>query len=591
MEDGVLGLFRPFSVRPGEDAIGGGVILDAISIDREVIRVGLKSGDDSAQLVLMESGTSQGALAGKTASFDAQWSGSVTSQALLDAGAKILEAVASNDAGTFFQGLPDEPAPDAKKKDRPEASVGYSWHDFIGEAILAVLAVLFFLSRRLFAPVFQGRPRYLWLGLAVATCAGFGYRLFPGPVAAEAPAEERSVECIGDGQCDDYNACTRDACIKQLCRYEWAPPPGSMCCQADSDCRMDAEWCWEYFCDTQRNLCTERPKATCREGTYGGVSGPPANTSVGWLYAVPAKYTGNTRAAAHWFNVALSSLSILLLGLTLLSWGAPPPVALASSFLLAVLPVGLVAAQSTSMVGLLAFLALLFFLVLSPLFNSAGLSRTNAIILATLSGIIFFLLESARPEALLVLLPAGALLASSTNLRQLDKPALLILAGLALVSVLSRVLLLPQDEFSASFPTLSMSFFDSLIPGLDTLFVDGTAVPFMLVLLALFGLPLLQSTNRQLFWLPFLLFLAIPIPPALFALDQALLMRFSVIPCISLPIMGGYGLWWIGTRKVSLAWLAVVILVVYFAVFPMLRLERLQSLSKGGATQSLFLEM
>lgn len=588
MEARVLGLLRPYSVEAGEDDVGNGVLLNSVTIDREVIKIELKKGEATAVLVLSPNGSVEKPSVGRTRSFDAEWSGETPAAAFLAAGRSVLKAIDSNDDGSFWVGLPAGSFDSVRAEAPPLGSTQYLWTDFIGEALLVCLLLLFFLTRRSFLPIIVGRPRWFWLALPLVAGAAFGYRLAATPDKLRSRAEVSS-ECAGDAHCTPPNECFRGICEQQKCRYEWAPPPGSRCCRTDADCTGEAEWCWELFCDLERNQCTERPKAACTEGLYGGFSGPPANTSVGWLFAVPAKYTGNTKEAAQWYNTVLWALSSVMLALMLAAWGAPSGAALAAAFMHAFLPAGLVAAQFPSMAGLLSFFVYLFFMVLAPMACRGKTASRNSLLHAVLAGLLFFVLESARPEAFLLLLPAtGMFLAAGRRKLSLD---LALLAGIALVSILSRFVLLSTEELRACFPPLSSSFPDSLVTSLVLLFVDGVAVPFMLLLLALLGVPGLYRSNKPLFWLAFVLFLFIPLPLGFFSLDPSQVTRYSLVPLTSLLVLGGYGMLWIGTRNVRTAWVAVLILVIYFAVFPWARLDKLQGLLKGGETTSLFLEI
>ena len=590
MEVEVLALFAPYGVEAPSDQVQSATIA-SISIEKSTISVTITRDGKSAQLRIGGRGIADRELLAQSRSFDIWLDEPVADAALLAACETLARAVQTNDTGSFWGQVPEPEKADKAESVAAQIAGRYFWHDFIGEFLLLALLTLFVLTRRQFIPLLAGRPRLFWLGLFLVFCLGTTYRftLASKEVVDSVLPDE---ECGADFQCDDFNPCTADRCVEQICRFDWAPPEDSACCTADADCAPAVDRCVEIYCSAATNLCTQRNKAECEIDPYEGQSRPPSNTSVGWLYAVAAKYMGNTATTAAAINAVLSSLALLMLAFALLAWGATANISLGAAFLYAVLPLPLVASQTASMTGFLLFFLLLLMLALAPLVRAKPPDGRQCYWLAALIGLLFFVLVSARPDGfLLVPLFAIALLSSGAHERVHWK--VFATLGLTVVfSLVTRLLLLAPTEFYGAFPMWAAeSVWTNLLTGLDVVFVQGLAVPFLLILLALLGVPAAYRRNRPLFWLSFIMFLGIPLYLAFFDMTRYQVVRYSMIPGISLVILGSYGLGWLGSRRIKFAWLAVVILVAYFSYFPLSRVEKLRHLAASPLIDSHYFQI
>ncbi len=82
--------------------------------------------------------------------------------------------------------------------------------------------------------------------------------------------ENGSVECTSNAQCEDYEACTTDACQSGSCRNDWRSgcvpcvndavrPSGASACSTDTACRPDLGYCVSVRCNG--NYCSFRRDA------------------------------------------------------------------------------------------------------------------------------------------------------------------------------------------------------------------------------------------------------------------------------------------------------------------------------------------
>jgi hypothetical protein len=591
----VLRLLEPYGVAAPTDRIGPDCVLDAVTIDRAFIRLTIKKGEAALEMTLGVKGNAPGPLLGTTPSFDVWLSSPAAPPAevsLQAAARQLLLAVQENDTGEFWSHVPEMQDTDNSQAEIEAVAGRFFWFDFVGEALLLALIGLFVASRKRLAYLLAGHSAWFWVGLGAVLALGTAYRVGLTPEKVE---EMRALqkECGGDLHCNDLNPCTADRCSNQTCRFSWAPPAGIGCCQSDSDCPPQADRCLMSICSPDTSLCTATTRPECNIEPYAGQSRPPLNTSVGWFFAVPAKFLGNTPATAALINLALSVLSIGLLALLFVAWGAPSGMGLAAAFLASVTPLHVMTAQATSMLGFLLFFGLLFLLALAALLRTmdAGGGRRDQAVLAALVLLLFSILASARVEAFLLTLPAAWLLMTAGRKGRLGKLPAAILAGGLLVTALSRILLLSEEELRHSFPPLAKAGAESTLNNLDLLLGQGVALPFIMVLLALVGIPVLYRRFRPVFWLALLLFLALPGFQFVFAMDGYEALRYAALPAFALVAFGGAGLWRLATSGLRFSRLAVAILVLYFALFPASRVEQVRGLAARALPESHFFQL
>jgi hypothetical protein len=579
MEERVLSLVSPYGVDSPADALGADAVISSIAIEQQIIRITIKSDAATGVLTLASAPLDEEPPAKSQGSFAVYLDDALVEGTLAQPTSLLLSAIAKNDNGRFWGQLP-EPAELGATSPVPEIEgAGYAWYDFIGEVLLLILLVLLGLIVPVLVRSLGGRPVYYWLALVLAVGFGFALRFFVIPSPEKQPEQPDEV-CSADHHCDDFSPCTADRCVDQLCQSDWAPPPGSNCCQTDEDCGASGDPCLRSFCSLESHLCADEPLPECNVEPYAGQSRPPLDTSVGWLLAIPAKWSGNTMELAGTVNRLASSMSTLLIGLIPIALGAPTGVALGAALLYATSPAYLAAANTYSMTGLLTFLFLLLLLLWSLQTNRKGLSDKQRWFLTAASGLLLLLLIAARLEMLfvwLVLLAAGC-----SN--KMDRSRYWLHLGVAgaagLLTFVIRLAVTSTAELELLVPGIApQGPLASLMVNVDLLFLQGVVIPFFVLLGALGGLVLLRNQQRQLFGLS-LAMLALLFLPLFFDLTPFQLVRYIAIPSLSLAFLAGTALWWIGQRKVKLAWLAVFILVLYFALFPFTRLDIVRNLGR-----------
>jgi len=583
MEERVLALFRPYGVDPPADTLPGGAILDAVRIEQESVVVVLVSGATRGTLTVAALRDAGATRPNETSrSFAMYLDRPATVAPLSDGAQALVGAIRANDDGTFWQSIP---VPDEVgiTGPAPEIDTGFGPVDFIGEAALAALLTLLLLSWRAFRPLSAGFTLRSGIGFAWVLAGAVALRVWLAvPEPGEAPRPDQA--CSSAVHCDDFNPCTVDACVDQLCVSEWAPGAGTSCCARDADCPRSEDPCTEVFCDTAFHRCADRP--ACTTDSYAGSSRPTMDTSMGWLLSVPAKWLGNTARTAEMMNSAASAGATILVGLLVLAWGGAPSAALSASFLWAVYPASLTAALSPSMSGTMMVLGLLSLLAWGLLLRSPW-PRCVSLPLAAAASLALFLVVMSRPEYALIIGPMGIAFAAQRNIER--RPAWLLWAPAASAAA-GLALFLGLRSYGPGlpvFPQLAVDGFgESVLRNLDWLFVSGLPIPVFLSLLALAGLPLTARGNRPFGWLLLSMLPLLVLPAFLFSTDQGTMVRITLLPSISLVICAGQALAALGKFKVRFAWMAVAALVVYFAVFPLQREREIQGAANASAIES-----
>lgn len=589
MEQRVLDLLKPYGVSAPSDEVLPGIVIDEVNIDRQQIRIVLKSASRSATLSL--SPAADGAKCDVcTPGFAITFDEGARSADFAPAVAAVAAAIEKNDSGGFWKALP-EPADLTGDKPSGPIAGGFAVTDFIGEFLLLIVLVLMGFTIRYFLASISGQPVFFWLGLAACLLVGATYRAYIVPSPPEQPGQP-DVVCSSSLHCNDFNECTEDLCVDQMCEFVWAPPEGVQCCHSDADCPALADACLESFCSPTNHQCADRTKAECNVGPYSGQSRPPLDSSVGWLYSVPAKFAGNTPELAAALNVILSTLSIVLLGLFLVAWGAPAGLALAASFLLAVNPAGLAAANTVSMTGLLGALLLLLLWVWALLAHIRDVPDKHRYALTGLAAILIFLLTTARSEAVLLLLPMAAAVLPGRTFARLWPAAIVPVAVAAFAGLALRHLMIPWNSIAESAPSLpAADAWANFLTNADGLFLQGVAVPVFILVLACVGILALLKENRSLLWMMLVLVPAVLVPVLFLELNPYQLVRLTGVPGLSFVVLASAGLWRLARLKARFAWLAAAILVAYFAFFPLAHLQDIQDLAKTPSVSSHFYQI
>jgi hypothetical protein len=582
-EERVVRLIRPFGIEAPDDQVAPGVVLSAIAIEKDSIRFELAAGAEGGSITLRSASDTVPSPDRTTRSFKATLDAAARSGALRTGADALLSAISANDDGTFWKELP-VPAEVGRTSPAPEVSEGLGPADFVGEALLVLLLALLFPARAVLVRTLRGQPRYLWLGALACVALAATLRLVVLPAGAGVSPLNDKV-CSSAVHCDDFNGCTRDECVDQMCVSTWAPPPGGGgCCLSDSDCPPSTDPCIQVVCDPDTNRCADR--TTCRSDPYGDQSRPPLDGSVGWLLAIPAKWVGNTTDLARLVNSWASSLSALLVPAAGLAWGMTPAVSLAGAFLWSVYPASLAAALGASMTGILAFLVLLLLALWGVLMRGEPGGRQRRCLEAA-AALVLFLLTTARPEYAALLLPLAVAPVLATANRKQNMTSLVAAGAAALLALILGAVLRTGEAGQSLFPDLAAEV-TAFVENTDTLFVSGLPVPFLLLLLSLAGIRQMLPENRPLALTLLSLFPLLVLQAALVTAPAPQIVRLSLVPGLLFVFLGASGLRLIAGTKVRFAWLAVLTLLVYFALFPLQHRKDVQTLGSPAGISSTF---
>lgn len=590
VEQKVLLLLEPYGVDSPADRLGTDGVIESVAIEQQAIRITISSGETQGNLVLTTKVETERKPDSTLNSFLVYFDPPLSSGSLAGAAHLLLSAIERNDDGRFWSEFPQPAEVGTRTPVPPVEGTGYAWYDFIGEVLLGLLLVMLALLLPNLLRSLSGRPLYYWLALVGIVGLGVALRFFivPSPEQQEAAPDE---VCSADHHCNDFSPCTTDRCVEQQCVSQWAPPPGSTCCQADADCPQPADACLRAFCSPDNHLCADETLPECNVEPYAGQSRPPLDTSIGWLLAVPAKWAGNTSELARMVNKLGSSFSTLLVGLIPAVLGAPTGIALGAALLFAVSPAYLSVANTYTMGGLLTLLFLLLILIWSLQLTRSDLDQRKRYLLSAIAALLMLVLVGARLE---MLLAWGVLAASGSTgtFRGRQRWFHLALVGVpGLAAFVARLAPMTGEEVSLLYPGLSPAGpLASLMANVDLLILQGVVIPFFLLVGAMGGLLVLKNQQRQLFGMSLAL-LAFLLLPLFFHATDYQMVRYIALPSLSLVFLGSAGLWWVGTNKVKLAWLAVLVLVVYFVLFPFTHLETVRNLGRTPDLLSHFHQM
>jgi hypothetical protein len=574
----VLGLFAPFGIDAPADQITETVRLESVAINETVVEVTLVSESSSVAITLVPHDKASGTVVAKSSSFSFITSTTGIPADLQTATDKLIAAVSANDSGSFWTGM--EPEPDLSAEGIPDQPLGgLGLVDYVGEFLLLLLLVLSILAWPAIKSCIGVQKWSLSVAILIVFGLGLGYRMLVRS-EDELLVDEQELPCAADEDCIADNPCLTGTCESGFCAFEPGPNPDVLCCQIDTDCPVPEERCIEAFCgidDTWQ--CGTRPSATCEAVRYEGVGDFRLHVSQEWFYAIAAKWTGNTVELSTESSLWLSALAVPLLVLVLLAWGLSRSGALGAAGLLAISPLSLVAAQTASTVSFVFFITLLLLLWTAPLVrNAASLSKKLKILTAMLVGVLYFILVSARLEALLALIPAALLLVREKRWQALGAIPLAVLGSWTVLAVSLRAMVMTGADLALSYPALSTDYITDFSAGMDLLFVSGMTISILQIIMSIIGLVVMFRTNRDLWYLCLFLTAGLFIWPIFFTFPTDQLVRFALIPSLGLLIPAGVGFRWLREYNPRYSWMVTVILVLYFLFFPLSRLESLLDL-------------
>ncbi len=584
-EKNVLDFFAPYGIDAPADRISPDAAIDSVSILPDAIRVVLVGGDGQLQLTLIMLSSASTPPWRQTGSFDVLLETENPPEPLLAAANTLVNRVHANDDGTFWNEVPPETeTPTLFDRIRVEADTSFHWYDFIGEVLLLLLLISAALSSSAIRSQFPSLSRKFWLGVLLILALG-GYLRLALFAEVRSEGSESPDQCIEDVQCNDHSQCTRDVCTNQQCDFLWDPPEDSKCCLADEDCGLPDDPCKRTYCNQEASRCMLVIRPECNLGPYLGHSGPSLHSSVGWLFAIPAKWSELSTRKLEGFYQASSTLSILLLILLTLVASRKPRFALALGLVWATFPPAIMNAQSGSVSNTILPLLLLFLLGLITWVRATQTHdlwrRLPPLLLA---GIAFFLATTGRLESFLVLLPAWWLLAKAKpqGVRRVEWG---ILCGAAALSLGVALLLASLDPSILAIATLNSAIdphatWNSAWTTLSNgAFLWGT--PYFL--LTVWGFYALWRTQRELFFLSAMLLLLVLLPATLFHFTSTFqAMRYSLIPCFAVVIAVAAGLVELARSKKKLLRLLLLALLIFLVVKPFTNAPQMGLLTQNG---------
>lgn len=590
-ESAILSLFAPYGIDSPADQLGNNALLAEVQIKDSTIVVVVTAGGKSGSLALTalegKPEKATGELLARSRSF-AIWSldGKNQSPAVAAALKTVAGAVQKNDTTDFWSTntvaakLPEAP-PVVSRSDRsevpePDRPFGAMTYILLGLAVLFLGANV--PALRIAA---TGHGTKFWALLVITIAIGGAARFQTAKNVPARKADPTSVTCRDATNCDDGNHCTKDVCEVGECIYVADAALGEECCLVDRDCPTAEGHCEESYCNLELSRCNTR--GTCFED---GVAPPaevaapvaeaplPPSTLATWIFTA----AGNdaTRIGvleARDMAVISSTVGLVFLALFLLVSGATTTTVLSAVFLAAVFPAALICAGAGGAAGLvwcLLALTLLAVALVARTRAEGGLPAWAALGLFVLAT---GLLGWQRPEFALV--PVIYLVLVSLKRPQLR----LLLLGAAAIGAAIAALQFWRLFAGSELYVNTLPLSERAGIALRALLVTGQAVPFLLILAAMLGIVTAPRGKRMLPLLGIVAFLAAYGHSALLAPDAVHAVRLAMPLAILLSIPAGIGIAWIAGRTSTYSMLCVVILVVYFALFPLVRRNALLALT------------
>ncbi len=595
-EQAILGLFAPYGIDSPADQLGGGAVLSEVKIKDASIEVVVEAAGKSGSLAITAlddkpKGASGEAIS-KSRSFAIWMVGDSGSPATKAALKTLADAVVKNDQADFWAAntvapeLPETPQESARadrteapEPDRPWGAMTYL---LLGLALLCLGANFPTLKAAA-----AGRGYKFWALLIVSIAIGGIARFQTANNVPARKPDATTVTCQDTSNCDDGNECTVDNCEVGECTHVADASLGDDCCVVDRDCAPATVHCEESFCSLELNRCGTR--GTC----FGEGDSPPevATTTVTdtvlppstlatWIFTAAGNdATDIGILEARDMAVVASTLGLLFLALFLLVTGVSSTTVLAATFVASVFPAALVAAGAAGAAGLVWCLlaqALLSVALVERTRASGGFASWAALALFVVAA---GLLGWQRPE--FALLPALYLLVVSFRKPQL-RP---FLWGAAIVGLVPAALQFSRLSGEAGLYDAALPFSQSAGIALKALLITGQAIPFLLILAALLGIVTAPRHERLLPLLGIVAYLIAYGYAALLAADTLHAVQLAMPLAILLSIPAGIGIAWIAKRPSTYAMLCVVILVVYFALFPLVRRNALLALTVASTVE------
>jgi hypothetical protein len=594
-EAAILGLFAPYGIDAPADQLGGGAILSEVKIQDASIEVVVTADGKRGSLAITSLADkpmgATGEAVAKSLSFAIWRLGGGDVPAIDAALATLAKVIKKNDQSDFWATNTVEPelpeaAPVSAQSNRseppePDRPYGAMTYLLLGLALLFLGANFPALKATA-----AGRGYKFWALLVLTLAVGGAARLQTANNVPARKPDATTVSCQDASNCDDGNECTVDICEVGECTHVADASLGVQCCVTDRDCPPSETHCEETFCSLELNVCgtrgtcfgdEERPTAVV---TVGEQADLPPSTLATWIFTAAGNdATDIGLLEARDMAVISSTLGLLFLALFLLVSGANSTVVLSATFVAALFPAGLVAAGAGGASGLVSCLLCLSLLAVALVGHgraeggTAGWASLGLYVVAT------GLLGLQRPE--FVLFPAIYLLLISFQKPQLR----FFLWGATVISIAIAALQFSRLSGSSGLYEAALPFSQSAGLALKTLLVNGQAIPFLLILAALLGTVTAPRGERLLPLLGIVAYLLGYGYAALLAGDALHAVQLATPLAILLAIPAGIGMAWIAKRPSTYAMLCVVILVVYFALFPLVRRNALLTLTVTSAVE------
>ncbi len=594
-ESAILNLFSPYGIDAPKDQLGGGAVLAEVKIKDATVEVLVDAAGQRGTMTITAleerpDGVTGAAIA-KTPSF-AIWAVSGQDKpAIAAAFENLAKAVTQNDTSDFWAAnsiapeLPGAPptVPLANRVETPEPDrpLGAMAYILLGLAVLLLGANIPAIKA-----TSSGRGYKFWLVLALILAIGGAARFQAASAVPARKPDAATVTCQDASNCNDGNLCTTDVCEVGECAHLPDASLGAECCVVDLDCPPAQGHCEESFCNLEISRCGARGNCFA-DGQALPVIAPtapeaalPPSTLATWIFTA----AGNDAAKvgvleARDMAVISASLGLLFLALFLLVYGASSTTILSATFIAAVFPAALVSAGTAGAAGLVSCLLSLALLSVALVAHTrtqkgwAGFAAMGLFVVAT------GMLGWQKPE--FALFPSLFLILVSfqeTRLRPYLWGSALIALGLAAWQFFRLV-----EEPHLYEATLSYS--QGADVALQSLLITGQAIPFLAVLAALLGTVTAPRGQRMLPLLGIVAYLLAYGYAALLAGDAQHAVRLATPLAILLSIPAGVGVAWIARRPSTYATLCVVILVIYFALFPLVRRNALLALSAASSVE------
>lgn len=594
-ESAILNLLSPYGVEAPKDQLGGGAVLTEVKIKDAAIELLVSAAKERGTMMLTAvddrpAGVSGDALA-RTPSFALWVTSGADKPALSGAFDALAAAIAKNDRSDFWTAnslVPEEPAappvvPLSNRQETPEPDRPSGAMAFILLGLAILLLAANFSALRTAA---GGRGRKFWVFLLLTLAIGGAARYQAATTAPARKTDPATVTCQDVENCDDGNPCTTDVCEVGECVHLPDASLGDECCVVDLDCPPAAEHCEESFCNSDINRCGRRGNCFA-DGQSVPIVAPvveeptlPPSTLATWVFTAAGNDAADVGTLeARDMAVISATLALLFLALFLLVYGATSTTILSATFIAAVFPATLVATGATGASGLVSCLLSLSLLAVAFVARARTEGGWQGYVALGFFIVATGMLGWQKPE--FAIFPALFLIFISFQEKSL-RPCLWAAACISLGLGAWQFARLVGEPglYEAGLP-----FAQGFDISLQTLLIVGHIIPFLVVLAALLGTVTAPRGERLLPLLGIVAYLLAYFYAALFAADQVQAVRLAAPLAMLIAIPAGVGVAWIARRPSTYATLCVVILVIYFALFPLVRRNALLAVTSTSSVE------